>query len=282
MEPNAILEPIYQFFGLWYEPMFLRRAALALLLLTPVSAAAGVLVVNQRMAFFADAVGHSVFAGVALALVLNLAEKPVVLASGVFIGLMVVYLSRHSRLASDTVIGLVFSGAIALGLAIVSRNPQATKGLSRFFLGDILTLGDGEIAALVILSILTFLFMIFFFNHLTLESLSPVLTRSRHPLKSRLAPYTFGIFLALVVTVSVWSVGVLLVTALLVAPAAAGRNWASSAAFMFWVAIAIAMVSGQTGLYLSTLPQINTATGTSVVLVAVSLFILSYFTRRRN
>ena len=282
LELTALLEPFYNFFGHFYEPLFLRRAAFALLLLAPISAAAGVLVVNQRMAFFADAVGHSVFAGVALALVLNLSEKPVVLGFSILIGLLVIYLSRHSRLAADTVIGLVFSGAIALGLAIVSRNPGTAKGLSRFFLGDVLTVGETEIAALIILAFLTLGFLLLFFNHLTLESLSPVLARSRKPLKSRFAPYIFGIFLALVVTVSVWSVGVLLVTALLVAPAAAGRNWAASASSMFWAAIIISTVSGQTGLYLSSLPQINTATGASVVLVAVSLFILSYFTRRRN
>lgn len=277
-----IFTPLYNFFGFFYEPMFLRRAALALLLLTPVSAAAGVLVVNQRLAFFADAVGHSVFFGLALALVLNLTERPVVLITGVFIGLLVIYLSRHSRLAADTVIGLVFSGAIALGLAIVSRNPGPARGLSRFFLGDILTLGETEVLILAVLAVLAFFFMLYFYNHLTLESLSPVLARSRSPLKSRLAPYVFGVFLSLVVTVSVWSVGVLLVTALLVAPAAVGRNWASSAATMFWIAVLVSLISGQAGLYLSTLPQINTATGATVVLVAVSVFIFSFFTRRRN
>lgn len=277
-----LFKPFYEFFGFLFEPMFLRRAALALLLLTPVSAAAGVLVVNQRLAFFADAVGHSVFFGLALALVLNLPEKPVVLATGVAIGLMVIYLSRHSRLAADTVIGLVFSGAIALGLAIVSRNPGAARGLTRFFLGDILTLGDSEIMILAVLAVLAVLFLLFFYNHLTVESLSPVLARARHPLKSRFAPYVFGIFLALVVTVSVWSVGVLLVTALMVAPAASGRNWAASASAMFWIAVAVSLVSGQAGLYLSTLPQINTATGATVVLVAVSIFIVSFFSRRRN
>ena len=279
---ESLLQPVYHLLGFLYEPMFIRRAALALLLLTPVSAAAGVLVVNQRLAFFADAVGHSVFAGVALALVLTLPEKPVVLATGVVIGLTVVYLSRHSRLAADTVIGLVFSGAIALGLAIVSRNPGTAKGLSRFFLGDVLTVGDSEVAALIVLAVLTILFMIFFFNHLTLESLSPILTRSRSPRKSRFAPYVFGIFLAVVVTISVWSVGVLLVTALLVAPAAAGRNWAGSAAAMFWVAIVVSAFSGQMGLYLSTRPEINTATGATVVLVTIFIFIISFYSRRRN
>jgi len=282
MEYLSVFDPLYNFFGLIYEPLFIRRAALALLLLAPISAAAGVLVVNQRLAFFADAVGHSVFAGVALALVLSLPEKPIVLATGVLIGLTVIYLSRHSRLAADTVIGLVFSGAIALGLAIVSRNPGAAKGLNRFFLGDVLTVGSPEIVALAGLAALTLLFMVIFFNHLTLESLSPVLARSLSPLKCRLAPYLFGIFLALVVTVSVWTVGVLLVTALLVAPAAAGRNWAASASAMVWIAVVIALFSGQAGLYLSTRPQINTATGATVVLVTVVIFIVSYLTRRRG
>ncbi|MDR2947085.1 MAG: metal ABC transporter permease, partial [Candidatus Adiutrix sp.] len=170
-----MLESAYNLLGLLYEPMFLRRAALALLLLTPVSAAAGVLVVNQRLAFFADAVGHSVFAGVALALALNFPEKPVVLLTGAAIGLIVVHLSRRSRLAADTVIGLVFSGVVALGLAVVSRHPSAAKGLSRFFLGNILTLGDAEVAALAGLALVAAVFLVFFFNHLTLESLSPLL-----------------------------------------------------------------------------------------------------------
>lgn len=281
MESWSALEIIYNFLGHFYEPLFIRRAALALLLLAPISAAAGVLVVNQRLAFFADAVGHSVFAGVALALVLSWPERPVVLGTGVVIGLTVIYLSRHSRLASDTVIGLVFSGAIALGLAIVSRNPGTAKGLSRFFLGDILTLGDGEIKALVALAGLSLVFMIFFFNHLTLESLSPVLARNRSPIKSRLAPYIFAVFLALVVTVAVWSVGVLLVTALLVAPAAVGRNWASSAGSMLYMAVAVSLFSGQAGLYLSTLPEVNTSTGATVVLTAITIFIFSYFSRRK-
>lgn len=282
LEALFMLEFLYSFFGNFYEPMFIRRAALALLLLAPISAGAGVLVVNQRLAFFADAVGHSVFAGVALALVMSWPERPVVMGTGVVIGLTVIYLSRHSRLASDTVIGLAFSGAIALGLAIVSRNPGAAKGLSRFFLGDVLTVGDNEISALIALALISLAFMTLFYNHLTLESLSPVLARTINPLKSRLAPYIFAIFLALVVTVSVWTVGVLLVTALLVAPAAVGRNWSSSAGAMLHIAVAVSLFSGQAGLYLSTLPGVNASTGATVVLTAITIFMLSYFSRRRS
>ena len=273
--------PIYDFLGNFYEPMFMRRAALALFLLSLTTAGAGVLVVNRRMAFFSDAVGHSVFAGLALALIFQLPDKLSVIIFGLLIGLLVVYLGRHSRLASDTVIGLVFSGAIALGLAIISRNPGASKGLSRFFLGDILTVSDDEILALFALGFLAVLFLMTFFNYLTLESLSPNLAQSRHPKMSIWAPYLFGAFLAMVVVVCVWAVGVLLVTALLVAPAATGRNLSPSAGGMFWLAILAALISGQTGLYLSALPSLNTATGASVILVSIIFFILSAPFKRR-
>ncbi|MGL4208397.1 MAG: metal ABC transporter permease, partial [Candidatus Adiutrix sp.] len=171
---------------------------------------------------------------------------------------------------------------VALGLAIVSRNPQATKGLSRFFLGDILLLNNSDIYILAALLLTTCVFMVFFFNHLNLINLSPILARSRNPLKTSVSPYIFGAFLALVIMISIWAVGVLLVTALLVAPAAAARNWAGSLASMFRLAVIISLISGQVGLYLSTRPQINTSTGATVVLVSIFIFMVSFITRRRN
>jgi len=124
----------------------------------------------------------------------------------------------------------MFSGVIALSLALVSRHSGAARGLSRFILGDILTVTDEEILALAGLALVTVIFLALFFNHLILESLSPTLARTRRPGLSRFLPYLFGLWLALTATVAVWSVGLLLVTALLVAPAAAGRAAAGQAA----------------------------------------------------
>ncbi|MDR2724888.1 MAG: metal ABC transporter permease, partial [Candidatus Adiutrix sp.] len=234
------------------------------------------------LAYFADAAGHTIFAGLALALILGWPEKPVAPGTGAALGLGVISLTRHSRPAPDTAIGLVFSGVIALSLALVSRHSGAARGLSRFILGDILTVTDGEILALAGLALASLVFLALFFNHLTLESLSPTLARLRRPLLSRFLPYLFGAWLALTVTVAVWSVGLLLVTALLVAPAAAGRAAASSAGAMFWTALAVSAVSGQLGLYVSTRPGVNTATGATVVLAAVLIFILIQALARRE
>ncbi|MDR3038361.1 MAG: metal ABC transporter permease, partial [Candidatus Adiutrix sp.] len=218
----------------------------------------------------------------ALALLLSRPEKPVVLGVSAAVGLAVVYLARHSRLAADTAIGLVFSGTIALSLALVSRHSGAARGLGRFLLGDVLTVTDAEILALAALALVSLAFLALFFNHLTLASLSPTLARIRRPRLSRFLPYLFGVWLAVVVTVAVWSVGILLVTALLVAPAAAGRAAAPSAGGMFWAAQAAAAAAGQAGLHLSTRPQLNTSTGATVVLTAVLIFILAQVLSRRR
>jgi zinc transport system permease protein len=196
------------------------------------------------------------------------------LSLSVAIGLAITFLSRHSQLASDTVIGLVFSGAVALGLALVSREPQATAGLSRFFLGDVLTVGDGQILALAALVALSFVFMFFLTNRLTLGCVIPKTKKSTWP------DYLFGAYLALVVAISVQAVGVLLVTALLIAPAATGRVVSVSMKGMFWVALLTGLLAGQLGLWASFQPAVNTTAGATVVLANVALFCLAACFRR--
>jgi zinc transport system permease protein len=265
-----LLSPIYDFFGLFYEPIFMRRAAFALLLLSFASSGTGVLVVSRRMAFFPDATGHTIFAGLALGLLLSLPLDISVLIFGVLIGLFIIYLLRHSTLSSDTVIGLVFSGGVALGLALVSRFPQSQNIITRYFLGDVLTLDDRAIFFLIILALLSALFFIFLYNKLMLSCVAPANYRT-----SAVADYIFGAFLALVVVISVQAVGVLMVTALLVAPAAAGRVIAHSGRGMFWIAIIVSVFSGQLGLCISYHPVVNTTPGATVVFIAIMIFALA-------
>jgi zinc transport system permease protein len=253
----------------------MRRSAAAILFLTAVASGCGVVVVNRRMAFFPDAVGHSVFAGVALALILELDVQATILVLGLFIGLLITFLSRRGPLAPDTVIGLVFSGAVATGLALVSRQPRAAAGLSRFFLGDALTVTDNQVLALAFLALAGAVFMAALANRLTLSAVGPVIGQ-----RGRAAEYVFGAFLSLVVMIAVQAVGVLLVTALLVAPAAAGRMTAKSFKGMFWTAALLGVLAGQLGLWLSWQPAVNASAGATIVLVNVALFGLAMLWRR--
>jgi zinc transport system permease protein len=269
------LDPVYGLIGHVYHATFMQRAALALFLLSIAASGTGVLVVSKRMSFFPDAAGHTIFGGLALGLILGLPVDIVVLFFGVLIGLLIVYVVRHSSLASDTVIGLVFSGGVAFGLALVSRYPESQGKINRFFLGDVLTVNDNEIALLLILAVVSLMFFVFLYNRLMLSCVSPA-----NYLKNFVPEYLFGAFLAFVVVIAVQVVGVLLVTALLIAPAAAGRILANSGRAMFWIALAVSVVSGQLGLLIAYQPSVNTTPGATIVFIAIVIFGLAVLGKR--
>ena len=269
------LTPIYNIIGFFYEASFMQRASLALFLLSIAASGTGVLVVSRRMAFFPDAAGHTIFGGLALGLIFALPVDIVVLFFGVFIGLLIIYVVRHSTLASDTVIGLIFSGGVAFGLALVSRYPEAQAKINRYFLGDILTVNDSEIWLLFALAVISILFFIFLYNSLMLSCVSPA-----NYIKSSAPEYLFGAFLALVVVIAVKVVGVLLVTALLIAPAAAGRMLAPSGKWLFWTALAVSVVSVQLGLYVAYQPEVNTTPGATIVFISIIIFGLSVVVKK--
>ena len=124
------------------QSRFMQQALLALLLLAPMTAAMGILVVNFRMAFFAEAISHSAFTGVALGMLLTVSPELTMPLFGLAVGLGIVAAQHHSSLASDTVIGVFFSGMVAFGLAMVSRDRSLARDMQRFLYGDILTIID--------------------------------------------------------------------------------------------------------------------------------------------
>lgn len=256
------------------EARFMQRALVGLLLLAPMSAAMGVQVVNFRMAFFADAISHSAFAGVALGLLLSLDPHWTMPAFALLVGLTIMAAQRRSALSSDTVIGVFFSAVVAFGIAVVSRDRNVARDMQRFLYGDILTVGDGDILCLAVLFILLMAFEAWGYNRLLYIGLNPVLAEAH---RVRVGPYQFlyAGLLSLVVIFSVWAVGVLLVTALLILPAATARNLARSAGSMFWWAILASGASALAGLLLSAQDWAGTATGASIILVAFAWFALS-------
>lgn len=256
------------------RPTFMQRALVALLLLAPMSAATGVQVVNHRLAFFSDAVSHSAFAGVAVGLLFSVHPHWTMPVLGAAVGVGIVALQRHRLLSSDTAVGVLFAAVTAGGLAVVSRHRHLARELHRFLYGDILTIGDAELLQLAGLFLLLLAFLAVGWNRLVYLGVSPGLARV-HRVPTGALQYGLAALLSLVVILSVWAMGVLLVTALLVVPAAAARNLARSARGMFWWAVAIGAVSALAGLLVSALPAVGTATGATIVLCAVVLFLLS-------
>lgn len=270
------MDTIYNLLGLLpgLETRFMRQALLGLLLLTPMTAMLGVHVLNFRMAFFSDAVGHSAFAGLALGLILAAPPHTAALVFGVLVGLGIMAVQRRSGLSADASIGIVFSAVVAFGLAVVSRAPGIGRQIQQYLYGDILTITSAEIAVLAILLAVIVIFEILGWNRMLALALSPSLARV-DGVSAGFWQYVFAGLLALVVMFCVRAVGVLLVTAMLIVPAAAARNLARDMRGMFWYSILVAASSGAAGLWLSAQEWLATASGATVILVACVWFAVS-------
>lgn len=267
------------------DARFMQQAMIGLLLLAPMAAAMGVQVVNFRMAFFADAISHSAFTGVAIGLLTSLSPRLTMPAFGLLIGLGIIAVQRRSALSSDTVIGVFFSALIAFGLAVVSRDASLARDMQRFLYGDILTIGDGEICWLLVLFVVIMAFQTWGYNRMLYIGISPVLAKT-HGVRVAAYQYIYAALLSLVVIFSVWAVGVLLVTALLIVPAATARNLTRSAGAMFLWALLVSVTSAMAGLLVSAQVWAHTATGATVILFAFGWFVVSlianFFTKKHS
>ena len=267
----------------WLQMEFMQQALVALLLLVPMTGMMGVQVINFRMAFFSDAISHSTFAGVALGLILSISPHWSMPIFGLMVGFSIIACQRLSYLDNDTLIGVFFSGIMAIGLALVSREKALARDLQRFLYGDVLTITKEEILLLMVLTAILFVFQFFAYNRMLYIGLNPMLANV-HRVRVKFYQYAYAGLLSLVVVSAVNAVGVLLVTAMLMIPAATARNLAKTAGSMFWWSLLLSLLSAVSGLYISTQEWARTATGATVVLVAFIFFMVSgvvaHFTRK--
>jgi len=253
---------------------FMQQAFVGVLLLAPMCAAMGVQVVNFRMSFFSEAIGHSAFAGVAIGLLAAVDVKLSMIALAVGIGLLITAVGKRSSLSIDTVIGVFFATVVAFGLAVTRHYRVGSGQMQMFLYGDILTIGPSEIvwAALLLAALMVFQWI--GYNRLLYVGLNPVLATA-HRVRTRVYQYVFAGLLSLVAMFSVWTVGVFLVTAMLIVPAAAARNFARSAGGMFWWALLVSVTSSVGGLLISAQPWADTAAGAAIILCAALWFAAS-------
>ena len=266
----------------WAEFGFMRRALVALIVLAPACAMAGVYVVNFRMAFFSDAIAHSAFAGVAIGFLLLAAgyswadPRFTLLAVGLLVGAAITLVRRRTDLGTDTVIGVAFSAVIALGILIITHSRRFTSDFNAYLYGDILFLDRHDVRTAFVLALVVVVFMLLSYNRLLLIAVNPDLARTRGT-RTRVYDYLFAGLVVLLVTAGIRSMGILLVTALLIVPAATARNVARSAGQMFWFATAVALSSALVGLIGSY--YIETAAGAAVILTGTVLFVIALIAR---
>lgn len=268
----------------WAEYDFALNALIECIMLAPLCAAMGVQIVNFRMAFFSDAISHSAFTGVAIGFLLNESlqrgggsfdPRVSLILLGLLIAIGVTAVRRRTDLSSDTVIGVFFSTIVALGLAIITSSGSRTADFQSYLYGDILTLDAADLALTGILAVVVLGFMVIAYTPLTLIGLNDELAHSRG-LRVKLYDYLFSLLLALVVTVSIRTAGILLVTGMLLIPAATARNLARDSGGMFRWAVAAGLLSGLGGTIISFSTKLQSiSTGAVIVLASSALFAIS-------
>ncbi|MBI5576517.1 MAG: metal ABC transporter permease [Deltaproteobacteria bacterium] len=271
---ESLLAPVYALMDVllplsFAEPDFMKRALLAVLFVAPAAAAVGTPLVQFRMAFFSDAIGHSAFTGVALGVLLGIHPLLTMVAFGLFVAWAITLVKGRTGLSPDTVIGVFFSTVIALGIAVISAQKGLTRNLQSYLYGDLLAISEAEVMWMAALLLAVAVYLFFTYNRILLLGVHEGFARSLG-VRGRALEISFSLAVALVVTTAIRAVGILLVTALLVVPAAAARNVARGAASAFWTAIAISVASGIAGIAASY--HLDTATGATIVLFASAFF----------
>ena len=236
----------------WAQATFMKHAFLAMLFVTPLFGILSTMVVSNRMAFFSDSLGHGAFSGIAV---------------GVLFGS-----------ASPLLSLIVFSAtAIAIGLMLLSRGGSFNQ-YSTYLIGDILAIKPADIAGLAVLFLVVLVLWGVLFNRLLVLSLNASFAKSRG-IRGLAVESAFAVMLAVVVAISIQWVGILIINALLVLPAAAARNVAGSVKSYHAISVSVALFSGITGLILAY--YANMAAGATIVAVAAGLFFLTLAVRAR-
>ncbi len=253
----------------WLDYTFMKNALLALLLLTPLFGLLGTMAVDNQMAFFSDALGHSALTGIALGVLLGIDDPMIsMLAFGVLAALAITRIKQRSKASTDTVISVFSSTAIALGLVVLSRGGGFAK-YAGYLVGDVLAVTPRDLLWLLIALVAVIAAWAFLFNPLLMVSVNPSLAKSRG-IRAQLTETCFVVLIAVVVMLAIRWVGVLLINSLLILPAAAARNVARHAASYIRLSVLFAMISGVIGLIASY--YLNTAAGAAVVLVAAAIY----------
>lgn len=252
---------------------FMVRGMLAAVIVGVVSAVLGTYVVLRGMAFFGDALAHAVLPGVAVGyLVGGGARGPVfwwAMATALLSAFGIGAVSRSAKLKQDTAIGIIFAGMFALGVALISMVRNYTADLTHFLFGDVLGVSTNDLLLTLIFGVLILLIIIAFYKEFLVISFDPTLAATlRMPIR-RLEYLLIGL-IAMSIVVSLQTVGVTLMVAMLITPAATASLLTRRLSRMMVIAAAFAVFSGITGLYLSY--YLNIASGAAIVLICTFAF----------
>ena len=257
---------------------FMKNALLAILLMAPLFGLLSTMIVTGRMSFFSDALGHSAFTGIAIGAICGIAAPiwAAVLFSVVF-ALLFSWVRGRSNQAADTLIGVFSSTAVALGIFAATLGGGSFTKYNKYLIGDILSISPAEIGILALTLVGVAVFWVVYANRLTLTAIHPQLASSRGiPVKFSNTAFTVAI--AVVVTLSISSVGLLILNSLLVLPAASARNVARNLKQYHLFSVLFALLAGLGGLVVSY--YMGASAGAAISLILALIFAITFGFRK--
>jgi len=262
-----------------FQFAFMLRGLGASLIVGVVCPVLGTYVVLRGMAFFGDALAHIILPGVVIAFLLNLPMALGALVVGILAALAINTISQRSDIREDAAIGVVFAGAFALGVALISTQRSFALDLAHILFGNLLGVSTNDLWLMGGLALIVLFTILAFYKEFLVLSFDPTLaTTLRLPVK--FLGNLLMVLLAVVIVISLQAVGVALVLAMLVTPASTAYLITRRLPSMMALAAMIGAISSLLGLYLSF--YVNVASGPAIVLIQTGIFILAYLFRPRR
>ena len=257
---------------------FMKNALLAILFMAPLFGLLSTMIVTGRMSFFSDALGHSASTGIAIGAICGVAAPIwVAVIFSVVFALLFSYVRSRSNHAADTLIGVFSSTAVALGIFVATMGGGSFTKYNKYLIGDILSVTPAEIGMLALVLAAVIVFFCVYSNRLALTAIHPQLAASRG-IPVGMSQTVFTVAIAVVVTLSISSVGLLILNSLLVLPAASSRNVARNLKQYHLFSVLFALVAGLAGLSISY--YWGNSAGAAISLVLALIFAISFAFRK--
>ena len=251
---------------------FFVRALIAGIGIAVMAGPLGCFVIWRRMAYFGDTMAHSALLGVALSLLLDLNLMVAVFIVAAAVSILLLFLQRRGALSTDALLGILSHSALSIGLVIVAFMTWVRIDLVGFLFGDILAVSESDIDIIWGGGILVIFAIVYLWRPLLASTVNPELAEAEG-MKPERARLFFMLLMALVIAIAMKIVAILLITSLLIIPAATARRFATSPEIMAVLASVIGALAVTGGLFGSL--HWDTPSGPSIVVAALALFVLS-------
>lgn len=251
---------------------FLQTALITSILVGIMSGIIGSFIILRGMSLMGDAISHAVLPGVAVAYILGINLLVGASIFGILASLLIGLVTMKSKLKNDTAIGIVFSAFFALGFILISLAESATN-LHHILFGNVLAVSDSDLVTTAIVLAVVLIFVVTFYKELLITSFDNTFAKA-YGLKTQVMHYSLMLVLTLVTVTALQTVGIILIVAMLITPAATAYLLTNRLSHMMIVAAIFSVISSVIGLYLSF--TFNWASGPAIVLTAAIFFSVAF------